>query len=74
MSRRRDDFTFGAMRKLVFWDDFSELTSQMSGDKRRVAVVSGAAHALHDGYTDLVYIMLPLWQAEFGLSYAALGL
>ncbi|MFZ0607282.1 MAG: MFS transporter, partial [Xanthobacteraceae bacterium] len=74
MSRRRDEFTFGAMRKLVFWDDFSELTPQMSGDERRVAVVSGAAHALHDGYTDLVYIMLPIWQAEFGLSYAALGL
>jgi MFS family permease len=31
------------------------------------------AHALHDGYTDLIYIMLPLWQAEFGLTYAALG-
>ncbi len=74
MSRRRDDFTFDAMRKLVFRDDFSELAPQMSGDERRVAVVSGAAHALHDGYTDLVYIMLPLWQAEFGLSYAALGL
>jgi MFS family permease len=36
-------------------------------------VVAGGAHALHDGYTDLIYIMLPLWQAEFGLSYAALG-
>jgi MFS family permease len=29
---------------------------------------------LHDGYTDLIYIMLPVWQAEFGLGYAALGL
>ena len=36
--------------------------------------VAGGAHALHDGYTDLIYVMLPIWQAEFGLSYAAIGL
>src|SRR5580658_2233953 len=49
------------------------LAPQMSGDQRRAIGVAGAAHALHDGYTDLIYIMLPLWQAEFGLTYAALG-
>ena len=32
------------------------------------------AHALHDGYTDLIYVLLPVWQSEFGLGYAALGL
>ena len=42
--------------------------------ERRAAAVACGAHALHDGYTDLVYVMLPLWQAEFGLGYAALGL
>ena len=31
-------------------------------------------HALHDGYSDVVYVMLPIWQAEFALSYAAVGL
>jgi len=31
------------------------------------------AHALHDGYTDGLYAFLPIWQAQFGLSYAALG-
>src|ERR1700674_3417516 len=36
--------------------------------------VACGAHALHDGYTDLVYIMLPIWQKEFGISYAAIGL
>jgi MFS family permease len=36
--------------------------------------VTGVAHALHDGYTDMVYILLPLWQAEFGLSYSGLAL
>ncbi|WP_244410942.1 MFS transporter, partial [Nitrospirillum viridazoti] len=32
------------------------------------------AHALHDGYTDGLYAFLPVWQAQFGLSYAALAL
>ncbi len=32
------------------------------------------AHAVHDGYTDVLYVLLPVWQAEFGLGYAALGL
>ncbi|SHG40015.1 MFS transporter [Bradyrhizobium erythrophlei] len=32
-----------------------------------------AAHALHDGYTDLIYLLLPVWQAEFGLGYGALA-
>jgi MFS transporter, FSR family, fosmidomycin resistance protein len=31
------------------------------------------AHFLHDGYTDQLYALLPLWQPEFGLSYAGLA-
>ena len=40
---------------------------------RSLAVV-GVNHALHDGYTDLIYVLLPVWQAEFGLGYVALAL
>src|SRR5262245_13010906 len=43
------------------------------GAERRALGVACGAHALHDGYTDLVYVMLPLWQSEFGLGFAALG-
>src|SRR5262245_56209937 len=43
-------------------------------DERRAATVACGAHALHDGYTDLIYVLLPVWQAEFGLGYAELGL
>ncbi len=42
--------------------------------EHRAAGVAFGAHALHDGYTDLVYVMLPIWQHEFGLGYAVLGL
>ena len=46
---------------------------QTKRDERRTLGVASSAHALHDGYTDLIYVMLPVWQAEFGLSYAAIG-
>lgn len=42
--------------------------------ERGAMSVACGAHALHDGYTDLIYVMLPIWQGEFGLGYAALGL
>ncbi len=38
------------------------------GDRRRVVWVACGAHALHDGFTDTLYVLLPLWQAEFGLA------
>src|ERR1700737_219197 len=44
------------------------------GRDRRVAGVACGAHALHDGFSDLIYVLLPLWQKEFGLGYAELGL
>ncbi len=43
-------------------------------DERRAAAVACGAHALHDGYTDLIYVLLATWRAEFGLGYAELGL
>jgi len=46
----------------------------VKAEDRRALVVACGAHALHDGYTDLIYVMLPIWQHEFGLGFAALGL
>jgi MFS transporter, FSR family, fosmidomycin resistance protein len=40
---------------------------------KRTLWVTCIAHALHDGYTDLIYVMLPMWQADFALSYATLA-
>ncbi len=58
----------------IGWQSLAARAATLSRDERRAAAVAATAHALHDGYTDLIYVMLPLWQAEFGLSYAALGL
>jgi MFS transporter, FSR family, fosmidomycin resistance protein len=41
---------------------------------RRTLMVAGFAHALHDGYTDLIYVLLPVWQAEFALGYSVLAI
>src|SRR5438552_11701107 len=40
---------------------------------RKTLTVCGGAHALHDGFTDLLNVLYPLLQSQFGLSYAAIG-
>jgi len=50
-----------------------EIAGGTRREKRKAMGVATGAHALHDGYTDLIYVMLPIWQAEFALSYAAVG-
>jgi FSR family fosmidomycin resistance protein-like MFS transporter len=42
--------------------------------QRRNLAGACLAHLLHDGYTDQLYALLPIWQPEFGLSYAGLAL
>ena len=46
-------------------------TQQHAG---RTLAVTGLAHALHDGYTDAIYVLLPVWQAEFAVGFATLAL
>jgi MFS transporter, FSR family, fosmidomycin resistance protein len=41
--------------------------------QRRNLVGACLAHILHDGYTDQLYALLPVWQQEYGLSYAGLA-
>ena len=47
---------------------------RVQAEERRALGVACGAHALHDGYTDLIYVMLPIWQNEFGLGLGVLGL
>src|SRR5438067_13850719 len=47
---------------------------KIAAPERRTMAVACGAHVLHDGYTDLLYVLLPLWQAQFGLGYAEVGL
>lgn len=49
------------------------MPSKRRSSSQRSLVGACLAHALHDGYTDGLYAFLPVWQAQFGLSYAALA-
>ena len=49
------------------------VTVSPSISSRRTLTVCGGAHALHDGFTDLLNVLYPLLQAQFGLSYTAIG-
>lgn len=41
--------------------------------RRRTLAVGGFAHFVHDGFTDCIYVLLPLWAAAFALSHAEVG-
>ncbi|MCE4055680.1 MFS transporter [Pseudomonas sp. Au-Pse12] len=42
--------------------------------RRRSLVAGCGAHAVHDGLTDVIYVLLPIWQSQFAMSYAQIGL
>jgi len=45
--------------------------------KNRPRAVLGAVssiHFLHDGFSETLYVFLPLWAREFGLTFAQVGL
>lgn len=55
--------------------DRAGLSQPARGDVAvRTLTATGLNHALHDGYTDLIYVLLPIWQSEFALSYGLLAL
>jgi FSR family fosmidomycin resistance protein-like MFS transporter len=51
-----------------------ERTGHRDRERLRVLAVACGAHALHDGLTDTLYLLLPIFQTEFALSYAAVGI
>jgi len=51
----------------------SATLGRIAAPERRTMAVACGGHVLHDGFTDLLYVLLPLWQAEFGLGYAEVG-
>src|SRR5580698_4438050 len=55
--------------------EYMQTTSAIiPSSQRRNLVGACLAHVLHDGYTDQLYALLPVWQTQFGLSYASLAL
>jgi MFS transporter, FSR family, fosmidomycin resistance protein len=50
-----------------------ELQPSEAASPKRVLAAACGIHAVHDGYTDTLYILLPIWREEFALSYAAVA-
>jgi len=37
-------------------------------------LTGGLAHIIHDGFTDMLYVFFPIWQIQFSLTFAQIGL
>ena len=43
-------------------------------DNKRIMMGTGLAHFTHDGFADMLYVFFPVWQTQFGLTFAQVGL
>jgi hypothetical protein len=66
-------FISGEYRRQTDGVNADRVIREEANDSKRSLWMTCIAHALHDGYTDLIYVMLPVWQADFGLSYVTLA-
>jgi MFS transporter, FSR family, fosmidomycin resistance protein len=48
-------------------------TKWINHTRGKALLAACLSHVLHDGYADQLYALLPVWQSEFGLSYAGLA-
>jgi MFS family permease len=46
----------------------------MSRRARSILGTACGAHFIHDGFSDILYVLLPVWASEFGLTFAQVGL
>jgi FSR family fosmidomycin resistance protein-like MFS transporter len=50
------------------------LDSKARAKGRKELFTGSLAHLIHDGFTDMLYIFFPIWQVQFSLSFAEIGL
>lgn len=55
-------------------NDTVAVPAPASSTRCRTLIAGCSAHAVHDGLTDVIYVLLPIWQTQFALSYAQVGL
>ncbi len=49
-------------------------TENSTSQRRGTLLAGGFAHFIHDGLTDCLYVLLPVWAGAFGLTHAQVGL
>jgi MFS transporter, FSR family, fosmidomycin resistance protein len=50
------------------------VTAQRSVSRWRLLGIACLAHVLHDGYSSMLYLLLPSWQTEFALNLFQVGI
>jgi FSR family fosmidomycin resistance protein-like MFS transporter len=50
------------------------MIGRVSTRPRTVLGAAAVIHFLHDGFSEILYVFLPIWANEFGLSFAQVGL
>ncbi len=45
----------------------------MKRGPRATLATAAAAHFVHDGFADIIYVLLPIWAREFSLTFAQVG-
>jgi MFS family permease len=55
-------------------DALTAPTAPAPARSRRTLAACCGAHVLHDGFSDMLYVLFPVWQAAFGLSFAQVGM
>ena len=46
----------------------------MRSRARGVLATACSIHFVHDGFSDILYVLLPLWASDFGLTFAQVGM
>jgi MFS family permease len=54
--------------------DTTAFTGHVRSRARGTLATCGVAHFVHDGFSDSLYVLLPLWAEAFGLNHAQVGL
>ena len=64
-----------ALGGLVMTDNTVKVENNtQQGYKRWKSLLAGClAHLINDGFSDALYVFFPLWQAQFGLTFAQVG-
>jgi len=60
--------------KFTIGDSLTISTARGALSRGRLFLITCLAHVLHDGYASMLYLLLPLWQSEFSLNFAEVGM
>ncbi len=51
----------------------SESSEAVATKEKKTLLTGSLAHFIQDGFSDMLYVFFPLWQAQFALSFAEIG-